>query len=85
MIIETVNHCLDCKYDKWSVSDTCLMFLSLSLTSVILFLFPESNRRITGGAMQLSFTQLTIDYYPYHKAGMLNNFFNRCKCCFKVI
>ncbi|XP_012519440.1 PREDICTED: UHRF1-binding protein 1-like [Propithecus coquereli] len=30
---------------------------------------PESNRRITGGAMQLSFTQLTIDYYPYHKAG----------------
>ncbi|ELW71570.1 UHRF1-binding protein 1-like protein [Tupaia chinensis] len=28
----------------------------------------ESNRRITGGAMQLSFTQLTIDYYPYHKA-----------------
>ncbi|KAM8780061.1 bridge-like lipid transfer protein family member 3B isoform 2-T2 [Rhynchonycteris naso] len=29
----------------------------------------ESNRRITGGAMQLSFTKLTIDYYPYHKAG----------------
>ncbi|KAM5255063.1 bridge-like lipid transfer protein family member 3B isoform 1-T1 [Hipposideros larvatus] len=29
----------------------------------------ESKRRITGGAMQLSFTQLTIDYYPYHKAG----------------
>lgn len=25
--------------------------------------------------MQLSFTQLTIDYYPYHKAGMYNNFF----------
>ncbi|XP_045147229.1 UHRF1-binding protein 1-like [Echinops telfairi] len=29
----------------------------------------ESNRRITGGAMQLSFAQLTVDYYPYHKAG----------------
>lgn len=29
----------------------------------------ESSRRITGGAMQLSFTQLTVDYYPYHKAG----------------
>ncbi|OBS76696.1 hypothetical protein A6R68_16853 [Neotoma lepida] len=29
----------------------------------------ESNRRISGGAMQLSFSQLTIDYYPYHKAG----------------
>uniref|UniRef100_A0A2K6FJV5 Bridge-like lipid transfer protein family member 3B n=1 Tax=Propithecus coquereli TaxID=379532 RepID=A0A2K6FJV5_PROCO len=32
-------------------------------------IFLISNRRITGGAMQLSFTQLTIDYYPYHKAG----------------
>lgn len=29
----------------------------------------ESSRRISGGAMQLSFTQLTVDYYPYHKAG----------------
>ncbi|KAL0582548.1 UHRF1-binding protein 1-like [Plecturocebus cupreus] len=29
----------------------------------------ESNRHITGGAMQLSFMQLTIDYYLYHKAG----------------
>ncbi|KAM6216447.1 bridge-like lipid transfer protein family member 3B [Rhynchocyon petersi] len=29
----------------------------------------ESNRRVTGGAMQLSFTLLTVDYYPYHKAG----------------
>ncbi|KAL1775458.1 hypothetical protein HispidOSU_027693 [Sigmodon hispidus] len=29
----------------------------------------ESNRHVSGGAMQLSFTQLTIDYYPYHKAG----------------
>ncbi|XP_039769959.1 UHRF1-binding protein 1-like isoform X2 [Ornithorhynchus anatinus] len=29
----------------------------------------EPNRRITGGAMQVSFSQLTVDYYPYHKAG----------------
>uniref|UniRef100_A0A7M4FPH9 Bridge-like lipid transfer protein family member 3B n=1 Tax=Crocodylus porosus TaxID=8502 RepID=A0A7M4FPH9_CROPO len=29
----------------------------------------DSNRRITGGAMQLSFSQLTVDYYPFHKAG----------------
>ncbi|XP_043822420.1 UHRF1-binding protein 1-like isoform X2 [Dromiciops gliroides] len=29
----------------------------------------ESSRRITGGAMQLSFSHLTVDYYPYHKAG----------------
>ncbi|KAM8971874.1 bridge-like lipid transfer protein family member 3B [Pelodytes ibericus] len=27
------------------------------------------NRRITGGAMQLSFSHLTVDYYPYHRAG----------------
>uniref|UniRef100_A0A6I8SR66 UHRF1 binding protein 1-like n=1 Tax=Xenopus tropicalis TaxID=8364 RepID=A0A6I8SR66_XENTR len=26
-------------------------------------------RRITGGAMQLSFSQLTVDYYPYHRDG----------------
>ncbi|XP_077195276.1 bridge-like lipid transfer protein family member 3B isoform X1 [Paroedura picta] len=28
-----------------------------------------ANRRISGGAMQLSFSQLTVDYYPFHKAG----------------
>uniref|UniRef100_A0A8D0HPL1 Bridge-like lipid transfer protein family member 3B n=1 Tax=Sphenodon punctatus TaxID=8508 RepID=A0A8D0HPL1_SPHPU len=28
----------------------------------------DVNRRITGGAMQLSFSQLTVDYYPFHKA-----------------
>ncbi|XP_075790230.1 bridge-like lipid transfer protein family member 3B isoform X2 [Pelodiscus sinensis] len=28
-----------------------------------------SDRRITGGAMQLSFSHLTVDYYPFHKAG----------------
>ncbi|CAJ0964703.1 unnamed protein product [Ranitomeya imitator] len=27
------------------------------------------DRRITGGAMQLSFSQLTVDYYPYHREG----------------
>ncbi|XP_069085669.1 bridge-like lipid transfer protein family member 3B [Pleurodeles waltl] len=27
------------------------------------------NRRITGGAMQLSFSQITVDYYPSHVAG----------------
>ncbi|XP_007905913.1 UHRF1-binding protein 1-like [Callorhinchus milii] len=26
-------------------------------------------KQITGGAMQLSFTQITVDYYPYHRAG----------------
>lgn len=27
------------------------------------------NRRITGGAMQLSFSQITVDYYPSHVTG----------------
>lgn len=29
--------------------------------------FPKESK---GGAMQLSFTQITVDYYPYHRAGM---------------
>ncbi|KAM3858973.1 bridge-like lipid transfer protein family member 3B [Diretmus argenteus] len=27
------------------------------------------NKRITGGAMQLSFSLITLDYYPFHRAG----------------
>uniref|UniRef100_A0A3Q2XM20 Bridge-like lipid transfer protein family member 3B n=1 Tax=Hippocampus comes TaxID=109280 RepID=A0A3Q2XM20_HIPCM len=27
------------------------------------------NKRITGGAMQLSFSSVTLDYYPFHRAG----------------
>lgn len=30
---------------------------------------PAINERITGGAMQLSFSSITLDYYPFHKAG----------------
>uniref|UniRef100_A0A8C7ZKV7 Bridge-like lipid transfer protein family member 3B n=1 Tax=Oryzias sinensis TaxID=183150 RepID=A0A8C7ZKV7_9TELE len=28
-----------------------------------------NNKRITGGAMQLSFNSITLDYYPFHRAG----------------
>ncbi|KAG8537351.1 hypothetical protein GDO81_024675, partial [Engystomops pustulosus] len=28
------------------------------------------DKRITGGAMQLSFSHLTVDYYPYHREGL---------------
>lgn len=28
-----------------------------------------TNKRITGGAMQLSFSSITLDYYPFHRAG----------------
>uniref|UniRef100_H3D1I3 Bridge-like lipid transfer protein family member 3B n=1 Tax=Tetraodon nigroviridis TaxID=99883 RepID=H3D1I3_TETNG len=27
------------------------------------------SKRITGGAMQLSFSSITLDYYPFHRAG----------------
>uniref|UniRef100_A0A7N6BFD9 Chorein N-terminal domain-containing protein n=1 Tax=Anabas testudineus TaxID=64144 RepID=A0A7N6BFD9_ANATE len=27
------------------------------------------NKRIVGGAMQLSFSSITLDYYPFHRAG----------------
>ncbi|KAL4658406.1 UHRF1-binding protein 1-like isoform X1 [Arapaima gigas] len=27
------------------------------------------NKRIAGGAMQLSFSLITVDYYPFHRAG----------------
>ncbi|XP_061495476.1 bridge-like lipid transfer protein family member 3B isoform X2 [Rhineura floridana] len=27
----------------------------------------DANRHVSGGAMQLSFSQLTVDYYPFHK------------------
>uniref|UniRef100_A0AAQ5XG58 Chorein N-terminal domain-containing protein n=1 Tax=Amphiprion ocellaris TaxID=80972 RepID=A0AAQ5XG58_AMPOC len=27
------------------------------------------NKRVTGGAMQLSFSSITLDYYPFHRAG----------------
>ncbi|XP_062850299.1 UHRF1-binding protein 1-like isoform X2 [Trichomycterus rosablanca] len=27
------------------------------------------NKRIEGGAMQLSFSSITLDYYPFHRAG----------------
>lgn len=44
-----------------------------------LLCFTDSNRRVTGGAMQLSFSYLTVDYYPFHKAGM-NILCTTCKC-----
>lgn len=70
---------------KFSVSNICLVFLSLSsFPPSILLLLPESNRRISGGAMQLSFTQLTIDYYPYHKAGVYNNYSKDANHAFKM-
>lgn len=39
----------------------------------LMFLFAVINKRITGGAMQLSFSSITLDYYPFHRAGLLCN------------
>lgn len=42
--------------------DIILRFYMWALLTVI-------NKRITGGAMQLSFSSITLDYYPFHRAG----------------
>lgn len=53
--------------------------LSTQMTSMIVFNLRSLvfcfwcivvNKRITGGAMQLSFSSITLDYYPFHRAGM---------------
>ena len=32
-------------------------------------LSPKHNRQIDGGAMQITFCKLSIDFYPFHEAG----------------
>lgn len=53
--------------------------LSTQMTSMIVFSLRSLvfclwcivvNKRITGGAMQLSFSSITLDYYPFHRAGI---------------
>lgn len=45
-------------------------FLNISLKGRNSSLSAVVNKRITGGAMQLSFSSITLDYYPFHRAGM---------------
>lgn len=48
----------------------CRLILDILLLIYVLFLSAVINKRITGGAMQLSFSSITLDYYPFHRAGM---------------
>lgn len=52
--------------------DIILRFYMLSLLTV-------TNKRITGGAMQLSFSSITLDYYPFHRAGLVWNILICCE------
>lgn len=44
--------------------------IQLKVSFVFSFWCIVVNKRITGGAMQLSFSSITLDYYPFHRAGM---------------
>uniref|UniRef100_A0A8C3G4W1 Bridge-like lipid transfer protein family member 3B n=1 Tax=Cyclopterus lumpus TaxID=8103 RepID=A0A8C3G4W1_CYCLU len=46
-----------------------IMHLDLHICDDIHVKDKVSNKRITGGAMQLSFSSITLDYYPFHRAG----------------
>lgn len=46
-----------------------IMHLDLHICDDIHVKEKVSNKRIMGGAMQLSFSSITLDYYPFHRAG----------------
>ncbi|TNN63122.1 UHRF1-binding protein 1-like [Liparis tanakae] len=46
-----------------------IMHLDLHICDDIHVKEKVSNKRISGGAMQLSFSSITLDYYPFHRAG----------------
>uniref|UniRef100_A0A3Q2QAK8 Bridge-like lipid transfer protein family member 3B n=1 Tax=Fundulus heteroclitus TaxID=8078 RepID=A0A3Q2QAK8_FUNHE len=60
----------------FSAYDVCETSHHLQITHLDLHICDDihakdkaTNRRITGGAMQLSFSSITLDYYPFHRAG----------------
>ncbi|KAK5612007.1 UHRF1-binding protein 1-like [Crenichthys baileyi] len=60
----------------FSAYDVCETSHHLQITHLDLHICDDihakdkaTSRRITGGAMQLSFSSITFDYYPFHKAG----------------
>ncbi|XP_037551975.1 UHRF1-binding protein 1-like isoform X1 [Nematolebias whitei] len=60
----------------FSAYDVCETSHHLQITHLDLHICDDihakdkvTNKRITGGAMQLSFSSITLDYYPFHKAG----------------
>ncbi|KAM6895466.1 bridge-like lipid transfer protein family member 3B isoform 1-T1 [Xenentodon cancila] len=60
----------------FSAYDVCETSHHLQITHLDLHICDDihakdkvNNKRITGGAMQLSFSSITLDYYPFHRAG----------------
>ncbi|XP_034719502.1 UHRF1-binding protein 1-like isoform X2 [Etheostoma cragini] len=60
----------------FSAYDVCETSHHLQITHLDLHICDDihvkdkvSKKRITGGAMQLSFSSITLDYYPFHRAG----------------
>ncbi|XP_056132492.1 UHRF1-binding protein 1-like [Lampris incognitus] len=60
----------------FSAYDVCETSHHLQITHLDLHICDDihakdkvTNKRITGGAMQLSFSLITLDYYPFHRAG----------------
>uniref|UniRef100_A0A8C7ZKU6 Bridge-like lipid transfer protein family member 3B n=1 Tax=Oryzias sinensis TaxID=183150 RepID=A0A8C7ZKU6_9TELE len=60
----------------FSAYDVCETSHHLQITHLDLHICDDihttdkvNNKRITGGAMQLSFNSITLDYYPFHRAG----------------
>lgn len=57
-------------YDVWETSHHLqIKHLDLHICDDIHAQDKAINKRVTGGAMQLSFSSITLDYYPFHKAG----------------
>ncbi|KAM8910542.1 bridge-like lipid transfer protein family member 3B isoform 1-T1 [Spinachia spinachia] len=61
---------------RFSAYDVCETSHHLQITHLDLHICDDihvkdkvSNKGITGGAMQLSFSSITLDYYPFHRAG----------------
>ncbi|XP_063761490.1 UHRF1-binding protein 1-like isoform X1 [Eleginops maclovinus] len=60
----------------FSAYDVCETSHHLQITHLDLHICDDihakdkvSTKRISGGAMQLSFSSITLDYYPFHRAG----------------
>ncbi|XP_010791861.1 bridge-like lipid transfer protein family member 3B isoform X2 [Notothenia coriiceps] len=60
----------------FSAYDVCETSHHLQITHLDLHICDDiqakdkvATKRITGGAMQLSFSSITLDYYPFHRAG----------------
>uniref|UniRef100_A0A3B5M241 Bridge-like lipid transfer protein family member 3B n=1 Tax=Xiphophorus couchianus TaxID=32473 RepID=A0A3B5M241_9TELE len=53
----------------FSAYDVCETSHHLQITHLDLHICDDIHAKDKGGAMQLSFSSITLDYYPFHKAG----------------